>query len=81
MTRKRKAIYAVEWEDAEFHEGWVHLNDFKADLKKTELTTSVGYLLHKTKRHIILAQTYTYRTYSDYVRIPRSIIRKMTKIA
>lgn len=82
-------VVLVEWEDCHTDNDWKSIDQIEriADEKNALLMLSVGYLLLDKEDYVVIASTFSEPTSSETkalangtTQIPRSAIRKMTKI-
>lgn len=73
-------LVQIEWIDIDTEGGWHDLDN--PDLKGFDLLPAFGLLMYKDKNLVILSTGFDARTkkFSDALRYPTSIVKKITKI-
>ncbi len=75
---KRGRVYVVEWEDSAIPpDPWMDHDD---DVRPVVATT-VGYLVRRSKKHVLMANSLTGRQMGGVMSIPRSAVRSMKRLA
>ena len=66
----------IQWEDVYTAIGW-HTPDV---VPEPAVITQVGYVLRKTRKHLILVSSYDEEHVGDVTNIPLSLVRKMRRV-
>jgi len=74
---KEPPIVLVEWDDAHMEGWWV---DGDPQAPEPDLVRSVGWLVHKTRRHLVLVQSRTDGQHGNRLQIPRGMVRSMSTL-
>lgn len=75
--RKPPKIAVVEWDDAHMEGWWI---DGAARPPVPEIVRSVGWLVHKTAKHLVLVQSLTEGQHGNRLQIPRGMVRSIVEI-
>lgn len=70
-------IVLVEWDDAAMEGHWIDGHPAKP---KPQIVRSIGFLAHKTKKHILLVQSVAENCHGNSLQIPRRMVRKMVEM-
>lgn len=78
MSRSRRPIYYVEWEDSETWSGWGKPEKFP----KPGLCTTVGFLVCEERRYLVFASSHDgdNSSVNCIIRIPKVAIRRKRKM-
>lgn len=68
-------IVEVEWDDAHMAGWW---QDGEPEPPEPDLVRSVGYLVHKTRKHLVLIQSRTEGQHGNRIQIPRGMVKSVT---
>lgn len=80
MKQKKWHMVRVEWEDSASRGSWRSADTEAARPRSTLRIVSVGYLLRKTKREIVLFQSHDDEDkISDTVAIPMGCVHRIRK--
>ena len=74
---KRPKIVLVEWDDAHMAGWW---QDGSPAKPEPDLVRSVGFLAHKTPKHIVLVQSLTEGAHGNRIQIPRGMVKRYVEI-
>lgn len=70
-------LAVVEWEDAAHEFGW---QEGVIPEPKTVIVRSVGYVIKRTKKHILLAQSIAEDNHAQTLQIPKGMVIKVKNI-
>ena len=74
-------VVCVDWEDASFHEMLVTPEVAKTIGKDPYISRSVGWLVHRDKKHVIIAlQQINNGQLRDLLTVPMPLVRKITRL-
>lgn len=75
-----KPIVVVEWDDASMldRSHWID-GEFPAEPEES-LVISVGFLVHKTRKHLMLLQSTSDTQHANPITIPRGCVRYMQQL-
>ncbi len=70
-------IVAVVWDDAEVDSGWDKVGE-----PKESLALTVGFLIKKTRKHLVIAGSITSGEYNtnQRIQIPRGMVKELIVI-
>lgn len=68
-------IVLVEWDDAHMEGWWI---DGVPEAPTPTLVQSVGWLAHKTRKHLVLVQSMSDGQHGNRLQIPRGMVKSMT---
>lgn len=68
-------IVLVEWDDAHMEGWWI---DGVPEAPTPTLVQSVGWLAHKTRKHLVLVQSMSDGQHGNRLQIPRGMVKRMT---
>jgi hypothetical protein len=74
----------VEWDDAESAQGWENFSEIQMS---EALVVTRGWLVHRTRKHILLAMSISYdsqaedHSFNNRIQIPRGMVKRMTILA
>ncbi len=78
---KKDKIVKIQWEDTSSNSGWRDRKFLKEWARKNTMCESVGFLVAKNKRNVILAamkdMDKRFTDYNDYHKIPRRCIKNI----
>ncbi len=71
-------IVKVHWEDSKSNECW----EFHGDMRDSQpvLCTSVGFLIAKTRKAVVLCLSDSKNQTGQHITIPRSCVKEITKL-
>ena len=70
-------LVLIIWDDAESDDGW---EEAPKELKPA-LATTVGFLIRKTKNHILVAHSYDNGHTNGRIQIPQAMIKSIKEIS
>lgn len=76
-------LVKVKWQDTMSESDWKDIDEIKKWAKKERaICVSVGWLVERTKKYIVVAGSkgVNDEDYGDFIRIPRAIIKKITRL-
>jgi hypothetical protein len=75
-------VVKVKWVDCDRTEGWVDKSVFQEWIAdpNSEMT-SVGFLAHDGKKHIVILQTVSSNQVGEAMQIPRSLVLELEELA
>jgi hypothetical protein len=77
MSRRRRPIYYVEWEDSESWSGWSRPERFP----ESSNCTTIGFLVKEEKRFLVFASSHDgAEAVEGVMRIPKVAIRKKRRL-
>lgn len=74
-----KAIVLVEWDDASM-DTESHWQVGGPPVPEANLIFSVGFVVHRTQKYLVLVQSVADGSYAHKIQIPRAMIRSITTL-
>lgn len=71
----KPTIVLVEWDDAHMEGWWI---DGAPEAPTPTIVQSVGWLAHKTRKHLVLVQSMSDGQHGNRLQIPRGMVKRMT---
>ena len=79
--KQRLPIVKLYWVDAHVHsDGWLGQEEFRDWLKEPGVMVSVGTLIERSKRWVVLAQSVGPDSVADLIKVPAGMVLKVVRV-